>query len=324
MPIISVIIPAYNAEKTIKETIESVLNQTVTDFEVLVINDGSTDGTLDVIDGIKDERLRVFSYPHAGVAPTRNRGLVHAVGEYISFLDADDLWTPDKLEAQLKALQENPQAAVAYSWTDWIDELRQFLRAGGYITENGRVYEKLLVRDFIESGSNPLIRAEAFQSVGNFDESLEFSEDWDMWLRLAACYEFVAVPSAQILYRISPNSASFNVWKMEAGSLRVLEKAWAQIPPSIQHRKREILGNRYKYLTCKAIEGNLERRRGLVAVRFFWQAILNDPAWLRRGKLMLIVFLKIGLAILLSPQQAQGIRTSLRKWFSKERPFQRQ
>ncbi|MEQ9355665.1 glycosyltransferase [Coleofasciculus chthonoplastes] len=317
MPIISVIIPAYNAEKTIKETIESVLNQTVTDFEVLVINDGSTDGTLDVIAGIKDERLRVFSYPHAGVATTRNRGLAHAVGEYISFLDADDLWTPDKLEAQLKALQENPQAAVAYSWTDWIDELRQFLRAGGYITENGQVYEKLLVRDFIESGSNPLIRAEAFQSVGKFDESLEFSEDWDMWLRLAACYEFVAVPSAQILYRISPNSASFNVWKMEAGSLRVLEKAWAQAPPTTPNLKRKILANRYQYLTLKALDGQLERCKGFVAIRFFGQAIIHDLTWLRRGKLMGIILLKIGLATLLPREQAQGIRKRLQSFRSK-------
>jgi len=322
MPLISVIIPAYNAEKTIQETIESVLKQTRSDFEVLVINDGSTDRTLEIVSRIKDERLRIFSYPNAGVAPTRNRGLVQATGEYISFLDADDLWTPDKLEAQLKALQDNPQAAVAYSWTDWIDESGQFLRPGGHITETGQVYEKLLVRDFIESGSNPLIRAEAFQDVGKFDESLAFGEDWDMWLRLAAGYEFVAVPSAQILYRISPNSASFNVWKMEAGSWRVLEKAWAQTPPSTPHLKRKILANRYQYLTLKALEGNLERRQGLVAVRFFGQAILNDPAWLRRGKLMVIVLFKIGLATLLSPQQAQGIRTTLRNFLRKERQLQ--
>jgi len=229
------------------------------------------------------------------------------------------LWTPDKLEAQLKALQENPQAAVAYSWTDWIDELRQFLRAGGYITENGRVYEKLLVRDFIESGSNPLIRAEAFHSVGNFDESLAFSEDWDMWLRLAVRYEFVAVSSAQILYRISPNSASFNVWKMEAGSLRVLEKAWAQAPPATPHLKRKILANRYQYLTLKALEGKLERRKGFVAIRFFGQAIIHDLTWLRRGKLMGIILLKIGLATLLPIEQAQGIRTRLKTLFRSKR-----
>src|SRR5919202_4312270 len=204
MPLISVIIPAYNAEKTIKQTIESVLNQTFSDFEIIVINDGSQDSTLEIVSSIPDPRIKVFSYPNAGPQKSRNRGWGNASGEYVSFLDADDLWTPDKLEAQLKALQENPQAAVAYSWSDWIDESGQFLRAGGHITVNGNAYEKLLLRDFVESGSNPLIRRQALDKVGDFDQSVTPAEDWDMWLRLAARYEFVTVPSPQILYRISP------------------------------------------------------------------------------------------------------------------------
>src|SRR4028119_812278 len=112
MSLISVIIPVYNGEKTIQETIESVLNQTFTDFELIVINDGSQDATLEIVERIQDSRLKVLSYPNAGQAASRNRGLSHASGEYISFIDADDLWTPDKLEAQLRALQDNPQAAV--------------------------------------------------------------------------------------------------------------------------------------------------------------------------------------------------------------------
>jgi glycosyltransferase involved in cell wall biosynthesis len=120
MPLISVIIPVYNGEKTIKETIEAVLNQTFSDFELIVINDGSQDSTLDIVSSIQEARIKVFSYPNAGQAISRNRGLSHACGEFIAFLDADDLWTPDKLEAQLKALQANPQAGVAYSWTAWI------------------------------------------------------------------------------------------------------------------------------------------------------------------------------------------------------------
>ncbi len=309
MPIISVIIPVYNGEKTIKNTIESVLKQTFTDFELIIINDGSQDSTLAVIDNIQDSRKKVFSYPNAGVSESRNRGLEQSTGEYIAFLDADDLWTPDKLEAQFKALQENPNAAVAYSWSDWIDESGQFLRAGGHITVNGKAYPNLLLRDFVESGSNPLIRRQALTEVGSFDPSVTPAEDWDMWLRLAARYEFIAVPSPQILYRISPNSASFNIWKMEAGSLRTIERAFAQAPASLQHLKREVLGNRYKYLTFKALEGPPERRRGLAASRFFWQAVSYDPAWLGRTQLMLIILFKIAIATLLPPQQAQTLLT---------------
>jgi glycosyltransferase involved in cell wall biosynthesis len=91
MPLISVVIPVYNGEKTILETIESVLNQSFTDFEIIVINDGSQDATLEIVSSIKDPRLKVFSYPNAGQAIARNRGVSHAVGEFVSFLDADDL-----------------------------------------------------------------------------------------------------------------------------------------------------------------------------------------------------------------------------------------
>lgn len=320
MPLISVVIPVYNGEKTIKNTIESVLNQTFSDFELIVVNDGSQDSTLVAINEIKDARIRVFSSPNSGVSASRNRGLAEAKGEFISFLDADDLWTPDKLESQLKALQKNPQAAVAYSWSDWIDESGQFLRAGGHITVNGNAYEKLLLRDFVESGSNPLIRKQALEEVGTFDESLAFAEDWDLWLRLAARYEYVAVPSPQILYRISPESASFNVWKMEAGSLKVIERHFAQSPESLQHLKRETLGSRYKYLMFKAIEGNLERKKGLAAVRFLWQTIRYDSSMLRRVKIMLIVFVKIAAAIVLPSQQTQALLKVIKNRFSSRSP----
>jgi len=313
MPLISVIIPVYNGEKTIKKTIESVLNQTFSDFELLAIDDGSQDSTLSVLKEITDSRLNIFSFPNAGVSASRNRGLAEARGEYISFLDADDLWTPDKLEAQLKALQENSQAAVAYSWSDWIDESGQFLRAGGHITVNGNAYEKLLLRDFVESGSNPLIRKYALDEVGGFDQSVTPAEDWDMWLKLAARYEFVTVQSPQILYRVYPTSASFNVWKMEAGSLKVIERNFAQAPESLQYLKRETLGSRYEYLMFKAVEGTLERQKGLAAARFLWQAVRYKPSMLRRVKIMLIVMVKIAASILLPSQQAQTFFKAVKK-----------
>ncbi len=307
MPKISVIIPVYNAEETIKDTIESVLSQTYSQFEIIVINDGSQDKTLEIVSRILDPRLKVLSYPNAGVSVSRNRGISQAAGDYVSFLDADDLWTPDKLETQLKALQANPQAAVAYSWTDWIDESGQFLRSGGHITVNGDVYAKLLLRDFVESGSNPLIRRQALTEVGGFDESLNLAADWDMWLRLAARYEFVAVPSSQILYRVSPNSMSSNVWKMEAESLQIIERAFAVAPESLQHLKREVLGSRYKYLTFKSLEGTPERKKGLAAVRFLWQMVRYDRSMLLRSQILAIVLLKIAIATLLPSQLSQAL-----------------
>nr|MDJ0704594.1 glycosyltransferase family A protein [Leptolyngbyaceae cyanobacterium MO_188.B28] len=171
-PLISVVIPVYNGQSTIQETVDSVLKQTLTDFELIVINDGSTDKTLEILEANPDPRIKIFSYPNKGLSASRNRGIRHAASDLITFLDADDLWSPDKLEAQRRALQAHPNADVAYSWTDYIDGDSQFLQAGMHITANGNVLAKLLTVNFIESGSNVLIRQSALKSVGFFDESL--------------------------------------------------------------------------------------------------------------------------------------------------------
>ena len=313
MPLVSIIIPAYNAEKTIRETIESVLNQTITDFELIVIDDGSQDSTLDIASSIQDHRIKVSSYPNAGPNHSRNRGFAQATGDYVSFLDADDLWTQDKLEAQMKALQANPEASVAYSWTNWMNEAGQFIRRGSYVSVSGNVYAKLLLVDFIESGSNPLIRKQALVEVGGFDESLLAAQDWDMWLRLAARYHFVAVPSAQVLYRVSANSWSSNIYRVEKASLQVIERAFAQKEAvSIQHLKKHSIANRYNGLTFKTLEGPPGRQQGLTAARFLWHAVRNEPSLLR-ARVILKVVLKILTMALLPPQQARTLFNNFKK-----------
>jgi glycosyltransferase involved in cell wall biosynthesis len=312
MPIISVIIPVYNGQKTIRETIESVLNQTFKDFELIVINDGSQDATLEIISSVPDCRLKVFSYPNAGQAASRNRGFSHSTGEFIAFLDADDLWTPDKLEAQLKALQNNPQAAVAYSWTNCIDESGQFLREASYSTVSGDVYAKLLLTDFLDNGSNPLIRRQALVEVGDFDESLPPAEDWDMWLRLAARYHFVAVLAPQVLYRQSANSESSNLLRLESACLRVIERTFTQAHDSLQHLKKHSLANLYKYLIFKCFDRSVKRSRALVATKFLWCAIRNEPSLLKK-RITWKVLLKILIVVLLQPQPAQALLTKMKR-----------
>jgi glycosyltransferase involved in cell wall biosynthesis len=179
---ISVIIPAYNSEKTILATITSVQNQTFTDWEIIIINDGSTDNTLEVVEKIQDERIKIYSYENGGLSTARNRGITQAKGEFISFLDADDLWSPDKLELQLKALQENPTAGVAYSLVvsglEKADNLFTFIE-GNKTIYHGDVYRQLLLKNFISCGSNILVRRAAIESVGIFDLQLKSCEDWD-------------------------------------------------------------------------------------------------------------------------------------------------
>jgi glycosyltransferase involved in cell wall biosynthesis len=314
MPVISVIIPVYNAEATIRETIQSVLNQTFSDFELIVINDGSQDSTLEIISNIPDPRIKVFSYPNSGPQKSRNRGIKKATGDYLAFLDADDLWTPDKLDAQFQALEAHPEAAVAYSWTNWVDEKGQFWRRGTYISASGDVQAKLLLIDFIGSGSNPLIRRQALEKVGNFDESLVGGQDWDMWLRLAAYYPFAVVPKPQVLYRksLTSNSWSNNVERQEKGFKNVMAKALEQAPESIKSLRGDIISNRYKCLVVDALERPSSRQRGLTAARFLWIALSNDPSLLQ-ARVLVKVVLRMTIVTLLPPQQAQALLAKLGK-----------
>lgn len=291
-PNVSVVIPVYNGATTVKQTIESVLQQTYQDFEIIVINDGSQDESLAVISSIQDERIKVFSYSNAGLSASRNRGFALACGQFIAFLDADDLWTSDKLELQLKALEQNPQAFVAYSWTDHIDENGKFLRPASYTSVNGNIYERLLIGNFLACGSNALIRTQALKEVGGFDESLNSAEDWDMWLRLAARYEFVAVPRPQVLYRISPYSMSANISKMETASLQVIERAYSQAPESLQHLKKQSLGFLYKFLMSKALQDRASKQRGLKATKVLISYIRHDSSLFNLGRLKLSLLSK--------------------------------
>jgi glycosyltransferase involved in cell wall biosynthesis len=312
MSLISVVIPTYNSEKTIKQTIESVLKQTFYDLELIIINDGSTDSTLEVISQFQDSRIKVFSFDNAGGNVSRNRGLERATGEFVSFLDADDLWTPDKLESQLIALKENPQAAVAYSWTDYIDEQGKFLLSGTHITAHGKVYEQMLVSNFLENGSNPLIRREALVELGGFDEILTAAQDWDMWLRLAQNFDFIAVPGVQILYRISANSLSTNLVRQEKASLQVLDKACRANTQDLNHLRRKSLTNLYKYLTCKALQQPLNRKKGLAAARFLWKYIFNDSSRFNHTILTLKLLFKIALIIIFPSSLSTALLTHIK------------
>ncbi|MEH2454788.1 glycosyltransferase [Nostoc sp.] len=335
--VISVIIPAYNSEKTIKETIESVLDQTFANFELIIINDGSQDSTVDVITQIQDSRIRLFSYPNAGGNVSRNRGLNLAVGEFVSFLDADDLWTPDKLQSQFKALQEDVTAKVAYSWADYINQNGKFLLSGKRINVNGNVYENLLVNNFLENGSNPLICRKALITLGGFDESLSAAQDWDMWLRLASKFDFICVPSVQILYRISANSLSSNLVRQEKACLQVLKIAYKERPSlrdatrtTLKHSWNISLANLYKYLTCKALQKPFNRQKALAAARFLWKYFLNDPSRLQNINFTLKLLLKIVIIFILPTLvysitnrrevRSQEPETLLNIWVAKNRP----
>ena len=247
MKTVSVIIPAYNAQETLLKTIRSIQKQTFLDFELIVINDGSTDNTLEVLSSIKEPRLKVFSYKNGGLAVARNRGIDHAIGDYITFIDADDLWVPDKLELQLAALQQHPKSGIVYSWTAFINEEGKILYFQKPLFFEGDVYPKILVKNFIASGSNILIRRETIETVGKYDPHLKSAEDWDYNIRLAAHCPFAVVPKYQILYRKSSGAMSSKVDVMEKANLFVIERAFQNAPPELQFLKNCSLANIHQF-----------------------------------------------------------------------------
>lgn len=292
---ISVIIPLHNSEKTIEQTIQSVLQQTVTDLEIIIVNDGSTDSSLQKVEAVNDPRVKVYSFENAGAAVSRNRGFAQSSGELISFLDADDLWTPDKLEAQAAALDEHPEASVAYSWTEFIDESDQLIVKGQAVTVNTQqeAYRRLLVGNFLDSGSNPLIRRKAIATINGFNESLKACQDNDFYLRLAMHYAFVNVPKYQIKYRLSSTSMTANTQKWEQNSLVFLDLAFETAPPSLQHLKTKRLTDLYRYLMLRSLEGDPSARKSWMACIYLAKTLRYSPNLIRQQtKFLITIFLK--------------------------------
>jgi glycosyltransferase involved in cell wall biosynthesis len=307
-PRISVVIPAYNAAGTIAETIASVLAQTLTDFEIVVIDDGSSDRTWAMLQTLAehDRRVRPFRFANGGQAIARNRGIARARGQWIAFLDADDRWTPDKLAAQLAALMANPAAALAYSWTDYVDDRGTPLHRGSYVQLSGAVLGPLLQVNFLENGSNPLVCRSALAALGwpaiddpqpiaPFDPTLVPSEDWDLWLRLAARFPFVCVPRVQVLYRVAAASQSANVVRIGRSGFACLQRALDRTPELATYRDLA-WGNFAKYLLYKYLAPRLDSvvlrserrspRQRRLGWYLWWRALRHDPAFGRsRGGL---------------------------------------
>jgi glycosyltransferase involved in cell wall biosynthesis len=273
---VSVVIPAYNAMAYLPETMESVLNQNFNDFEVIVVNDGSSDETEEWVSQIIDPRVKLISQENKGLAGARNTGIHHAQGEYITFLDADDLWEPSKIEKQVRILEENPEVALVYTWVSYIDEKGE---STGRVFKNqaeGDVWKKLIEHNIVECGSVAMVRRSCLETVGLFDQNLgSYVEDWDMWLRMASRYPFKVVKEPLVYYRQCSNSASRN-WEAMARSFSlVIEKAFATAPSELQHLKNRSYGLANLCLAWKALQSRAKDWQG--ATRFRQQAIAYYP-----------------------------------------------
>ena len=199
MPRVSVIIPTYNRIRFLEEAIRSVLNQTFRDFELIVIDDGSTDCTPHVLQRWGDQ-IRWMRQTNSGVSRARNVGIRAARGRYLSFLDSDDLWLREKLEAQVSFLDANPHYAVCYTDEVWIRRGRRVNPKEIHRKFSGWIFDRCLPLCII-SPSSAMMRREVIDTVGGFDEDLPVCEDYDLWLRIASRFPIFFLDEKMIIKR---------------------------------------------------------------------------------------------------------------------------
>jgi len=193
-PLVSVIIPTYNRAGFLKEAIESVLGQTYSRVELIVIDDGSTDQTKALVKYYSDQLTYVYQ-ENKGVAAARNRGIAEAAGPLIAFLDSDDRFEPKKIALQAKAMQEDPSFLVSHTQEKWYRRGRFLNQKKKHRKESGYLFARCLELCAVGM-STTMVRKELFERVGLFDETLPCCEDYDLWLRASVGHSFLLIDSS--------------------------------------------------------------------------------------------------------------------------------
>ncbi|OGX15238.1 MAG: hypothetical protein A2166_00420 [Omnitrophica WOR_2 bacterium RBG_13_41_10] len=223
MPKVSVIIPTYNRAHYICETIDSILAQTYRDYEIIVVDDGSTDDTRKVLQKY-DGKVRYFYQKNRGSSAARNFGISQSQGEYIAFLDDDDLWLPNKLDVQLEIIEKNLNLAFVCSGSYVINEAGENINVW---KENKKskleTFRRLYKGNFVLT-LTVLMRRRCFYDVGEFDERLIVSQDYDLWLRLAKKYKFQYINTPLAKYRIHRNNVSKNIETRFLNNLMIFQE----------------------------------------------------------------------------------------------------
>jgi glycosyltransferase involved in cell wall biosynthesis len=290
----SVIIPVYKVEKYIADTIQSVLNQTYRDFELIIVDDGSPDRSIDICQQFKDSRITILRQPNQGVCVARNTGISYATGDYIALLDGDDLWLPEKLEKHISHLQKNPSVGLSFSRSAFIDEKGKAL--GIYqMPKLTKITPALIIRrNPIGNGSAPVIRRQVFQaieyrdSVGGvvkncyFDPNLAHFEDVECWLRISLLtdWQTEGIPEALTLYRVNSKGASTNLDKQVEDLEKVLVKTRKYAPDLIEKHGKAAKAYEIRKLARWAVRlksAPIAVKMANQALYTYWKMIFEEP-----------------------------------------------
>ena len=261
-PLVSVIIPVYNQAGYVSRAVQSVLDQTLTEFELIIVDDGSTDNTPQVLAGFTDPRIRIIRQPNAGLSAARNRGLKESTAALVTFLDSDDYFLPTKLEIMCGYLNGHPDVGMVAGQFIYIDDDGNTLGQPAPAQTPLKLPELLLENPICVSGI--VLRANWLEHVGTFDENLRACEDWDLWLRLAAAGCSMAwIDQPVVAYRIHPGQMTQQSSRMRKAILAMFDKFFSRpdLPEPIRAcRDRAIAAglvhaSAYAYLSNECRQG---------------------------------------------------------------------
>jgi glycosyltransferase involved in cell wall biosynthesis len=255
MPVVSVIIPTFNNARFLSESIPSVLQQSFSDFELLVIDDGSTDDTRNVISQFEgDPRFHSVCHENRGGAAARNTGILRSYAPFVAFLDADDVWLPDKLQKQVAFLQENPEISAVHTAMDVVRidsehrELSRHTQRRPALRER-TLYEELLYQMVITgSASSVMVRRTTLDEVGLFDESVRIS-DRDMWQRLSLRHSFGYIDEPLVCIRKHSTNMSSKRSMMVESQVHYFQKLSRDIPPEYRFHLPRVAIDRFSRWT---------------------------------------------------------------------------
>lgn len=257
MPLVSVVIATYNQDRFIATAVECALAQTLHDVEIIVVDDGSHDDTRVVL-ARYGTAIRTIFQANAGQAVARNRGVAESRGEFIAFLDGDDVWLPEKLEQQIDALRHSPGASFCACGFYVVDEALRPLRLHEPASPDRLLDDLLLKGNRVGPPTTVMIRRELFERLGGFDPVLSYCCDWDLWVRLARVAPFCAVKEPLAGWRVHGSNLTRHIPALERDSNQLLEKALADpgTPAGVRARSGQVRGHNWIVLAGSYLQAH--------------------------------------------------------------------
>jgi len=290
-PQVTVIIPVYNGECYVRETLHSVLHQTWQDLEIIVVNDGSTDRSMEICRQFDDPRIRYVEQANGGLAAARNSGISNARGEYLGFIDADDIWLPDKIMKHMEQFQADPELGLSYSWSALMDEAGEDLGTLQKEGTNPTTFADCYTRNVIGNGSNAMLRREVFSgrdsdagsfpALHYFDPELRRAEDYELRSRIASLTDWTmaCIPQALVMYRINLSGLSSNTRLQRHYHLLAMAKIAAYEPVlAEQHRCKAVAHLYWHQARTHAHHKNSRPglRAVLIALYYDWRSLSGN------------------------------------------------